>query len=460
MSIMKIREGSLKMAKALFVSNNEVLNALYSVNLNIYTGLEVKIVNSHEEAKSELDHDSSYDLILTLSKMEEEDTALLVWQYLIENDVKTPLVVVADESELEDENIEILKDFYDIKAVLQSVSKCLGITAKSMAKKEVPDFFPISIHLFLSINSVPSDVYYKDQSGEYVLILKKGTSVDSSIRKYMENGVNCLYVVSMERLKFVNLASHTVIEQLENEDLSVLDKQEVVSQGFEVVASNFFLSDEVSEEVVQISKSCVVNMQDVVNDIPQIKKLLSMLLENKSGYLYSHSILSIYVATHIINSMSWGTKEHIEKISFVFFFMDMYLAPIYLKYPDAKYEEDLLFEEELTDKEKDIILNHAYMASEAIKKFPDCAPGVDTIISQHHGMTNGVGFAINFKDDISPLAKVAIVAEAFVEDLLKEKGQSNNLENLSIDKLIEYLEDRFTKRSYHKLIDTLKTIRL
>ena len=211
---------------------------------------------------------------------------------------------------------------------------------------------------------------------------------------------------------------------------------------------------------MSISETCIENMQDVVKEVPQVKNLLAMLQANKSGYLYSHSILSIYVASHIINSMSWGTKEHVEKISFVFFFMDMYLAPIYLKYPDARYEEDLLFEEDLTDKEKDIILNHAQMASEAIKKFPDCAIGVDTIISQHHGMTNGVGFAINFKDDISPLAKVAIIAEAFVEDLLKEKGQKNSIDHLSIEKLIEYLEERFSKPSYHKLIETIKTIRL
>ena len=427
--------------------------------MKIYTDIDVTIVEDHEKAVEELDKDKSYDLVLTLSKMEEMDTALLVWQYLIENDLKTPLIVVADDSELEDENVEMLKDFFDIKSVLKAVAKTMGITAKSMAEKKVPDFFPISIHLFLSINKVPSDVYFKDQAGEYVLIMNKDSVVDSSIPNYISEGVASLYVLAGDRLKFVNLASNSVIEQLENESLSKFDKQEIVSQGFEIVASSFFQTQELSAEVIQISETCISSMQEVVNETPQLKNLLAMLQANKSGYLYSHSILSIYVATHIIKSMSWGTKEHIEKISFVFFFMDMYLAPIYLKYPEARYEEDLLFED-LTDKEKDIILNHAQLASESIKKFPNCAIGVDTIIAQHHGMTNGVGFAINYKDDISPLAKVTIIAEAFVEDILKEKGQTHTLDHLSIDKLVEYLEDRFTKSSYRKLIETLKTIRL
>ncbi|MCR9206311.1 MAG: hypothetical protein NXH75_17145, partial [Halobacteriovoraceae bacterium] len=102
------------------------------------------------------------------------------------------------------------------------------------------------------------------------------------------------------------------------------------------------------------------------------------------------------------------------------------------------------------------VINHARLASEMVKTFPRCPMGADAIILQHHGTTNGMGFTLDYKDDISPLAKVLIIAEAFVEELIKEKNKGAIPPN--IDMIIEVLRSRFTKHTYKKIINCLDTI--
>ena len=135
------------------------------------------------------------------------------------------------------------------------------------------------------------------------------------------------------------------------------------------------------------------------------------------------------------------------------------LAPIYLKHPTLKYEEDLLFSDDLSVKEKELVLNHARMAAELVITYRRSPMGADLLIKQHHGMTNGIGFAIDFKDDISPLSKIVIISEAFVEEYMKGKDNDPNYQ-IDLKKIIPTLIEKFKKSTYKKIIETLETIKL
>jgi hypothetical protein len=131
------------------------------------------------------------------------------------------------------------------------------------------------------------------------------------------------------------------------------------------------------------------------------------------------------------------------------------LAPIYLKHPTLKYEEDLLFSDALTDKEKETVLNHARLAAEVIVTYKRAPIGADLLIKQHHGITNGIGFALDFKDDISPLSKIVLISEAVVEEFMKERDVNPDYV-LDMKKVIEMLNDKFKKTTYKKIIETLE----
>ena len=85
--------------------------------------------------------------------------------------------------------------------------------------------------------------------------------------------------------------------------------------------------------------------------------------------------------------------------------------------------------------------------------------GVDLLIKQHHGMTNGVGFTLDFKDDISPLSKIVLISEAFVEEFMKGKDQDPHFQ-IDIKKVISELNLKFKRNSYKKIILTLESLKL
>ncbi len=166
-------------------------------------------------------------------------------------------------------------------------------------------------------------------------------------------------------------------------------------------------------------------------------------------------MLAAFVCNHIIKRVSWGGDSHIEKINFVLFFHDIMLAPIYLKYPELKYEEDLLFSDRLNDKEKEVVLNHARLAAEVIVTYKRAPIGADLLIKQHHGITNGIGFAIDFKDDISPLSKIVLISEAFVEEFMKNRDEKADYV-LDTKAILLILNEKFKKTTYKKIIETLE----
>lgn len=74
-------------------------------------------------------------------------------------------------------------------------------------------------------------------------------------------------------------------------------------------------------------------------------------------------------------------------------------------------------------------------------------------------MTNGIGFAIDFKDDVSPLSKIVLIAESFVEEYMKGKDADSNYQ-INTKQIIAQLKEKFSKSTYRKIVDTLETIKL
>ncbi|WP_372655070.1 hypothetical protein [Halobacteriovorax sp.] len=452
------------MSQALIISDNEVLNDLYSVNLEVYTGTNVTVKRNCDEAIELLDLHPNIDVVISLCMLEDIDSGAIIYQHLIENDMDIPLIVIGKKSDVPPE-VPQISGCYDFKKLVRSVAKVLEITAKDMAVLTVPEYYPIPIKLFYNIQAVPCDVFFKIKKSmtenEYLKIFFRGDLPSLGIKKYIDEGVHFLYVDSLKRLEMINLASECITSELRNindPSVSAEKKLEVVEQGIEIIANKLFESKEVNDEIVKISDICREAIKDVVESSPGLESILNLLTANRASYLYSHSIIATYVATHIIKTISWGGDSHVDKINFVFFFHDMFLTPIYTKYPELKYEEEALFNSKLSEDEKEVILSHARLAADALIKYPRLPLGADQIILQHHGMTNGQGFAMNFKDDISPLAKVMIISEAFTEELLRNLEEGNE-SVLSKDDIVAQLKSRYSKSTYIKIVETLSEIK-
>ena len=81
---------------------------------------------------------------------------------------------------------------------------------------------------------------------------------------------------------------------------------------------------------------------------------------------------------------------------------------------------------------------------------PKLPQGVDIIVKQHHGQSNGIGFPDKLSSSISPLAIFFIVIEHFVTLLLEYK------EKINFEVIFDELYNTHTLPSYRKIIDVLR----
>lgn len=449
------------MSHALLVSDNQTLNNLYSVNLNAYVATNVTVKTNYTEAFKLIELNPNFDVIICLNnnKNKKEISELFNQIKSLENAI--PVIFVGSKSEMIESNFIAIPNQYNLKEVVRSVAKILQITANDMVKKETPSFFPIPVSFIFNLDKCDYDLYYRTEISpfeyEYFKIINKGEAIDHAVKKFNNEGTKFLYVEGQYRLGFIKATSSYVLKELSNEKTPLEDQVKIIAHGFDIVGDILFENHQTMEDIKNISMACVNSINNVINEIPKLSNLLTTLLNSKGEYVYIHSILGSFIASHIIDHMDWGNKEQKEKVSFVFFFHDIFLVPIFKRYPHLYKEEDLLFSDELTENEKNVVIEHAYLAGELVKNFKNLPIGADIIIAQHHGMTSGKGFAMRFKDDISPLSKVLMIAEEAACYLYQLQKQGKKLKD-NKDPMIKEIKEKFRTHTYHKLINTLEKL--
>jgi HD-GYP domain-containing protein (c-di-GMP phosphodiesterase class II) len=452
------------LSHALLISSNEVICNLYEINMRAYVGTNISIKEDYDSAKALLEHAPDLNAVLVINNNESDQAQIQNLEtFMQENSIKAPLIIVGPKKGEFNSKL-LIKNKYDIRSILQTMAKILEITAKEMAQRPVPKFFPIPIRLIKTMEETDCDIYYRNQGDDlevdYFKIIEKDSEIGDKINKYLDQGVKELFVDSQFRLKFINKASAAIINELNNEDTTTDEKIEIISQGQGLVAEDIYESEEISEEVAKISETCIQAIHETVKDVPKVKSLLAMLVANKADYVYKHSVLATYFANKIIDNISWGSKEQQEKVAFAFFFHDLFLVPILKKHPKCTNEEDLLFDESVSDEDKETVLDHAKMAGQLVKTFPKCPMGADMIITQHHGMTSGKGFAANYKDDISPLSKIMIISESIASFILTKLEEGDKTAITDKEGILRVLLGRYRSHTYKKIIEAFAEIDL
>ena len=453
------------MSQVILISDNEVINSLYEVNLRAYVATNVTIKKSLSAARGLIEQSPNIDAVICFRELNDKDNVIDKFhEYLISKSLSIPVIVLGTPNVPLGNSI-VISNKYDIQGLLQAMAKILEISAKDMADRVVPDYFPVPLKLFSQIEQSHCEIFYRNEKEdfefEYYMIIEKDTPVSDLLQKYIDEGVEHLYLLAEERLRFINKASAVVVSQLDREDLTLEERTEITQQGMGIVAEEIFNNSEISEEIANISKACIDSVSTICEQIPKIKGLLEVLMESKAGYVYKHSVLSTYISNQIIKNISWGSAEQQNKVAFALFFHDIYLVPIYQKYLNAESEEDLLFNSAVSDEDKETILAHANLAGELVKTFPKCPVGADMIITQHHGMTSGRGFAVNFKDDISPLTKIIIIAEDVCSSILNSTSDSGP-GKIKVNKsaIADNLLEKYRSHSYKKVIEAFRESKL
>ncbi|MBC7540889.1 MAG: hypothetical protein H7281_18860 [Bacteriovorax sp.] len=450
------------MKKILIVSDNEFLNLLYVMNLEVYLAVNITLVKSVDDAIVALKGKEKFDLILTSELVNKVLASEALEKYLKSNTQKIPMIITgAIKDEVISENIFGVIGKFNIQAILKNSAKILGITAKQMAELDVGAYYPISIAPLLGFSKAPCQIFTQNEK-IYKSLVRGDDPMGDLLLEQSKIGIQQVFVNSKDRLIITNKISLTLIEKitasLKNlEDAPVEKKVQALSDGYEFAAANLFSSDEIKQQMQEIASASARVMQDVAKDSTNVKSLLAVLMSNRDGYIFTHSMITSYVAYHMIKNVTWGGESQVEKINFVLFFHDIFLAPIYLKHPELKIESSLLENPNLDEKEKDIVLNHAKLAAELVVGYKRCPMGADVLIKQHHGMKKGKGFVKFYMEDLSPLSKILLIAEMFVEEFMKSHDQKIPFNaKIVIPKMIS----EFKSPSYTKMVQSLVNVPL
>ena len=147
------------MGQVVLVSKNDIINSLYELNLRAYVAVNVTIKSDLRDAAKLIEHSPNIDAIIIFKENNRPKDELQEFKkFITENNISTPVILMG-EVEAEFKNSIVVKNKYDIKSLLQAMAKMLELTAKQMASREVPKYFPVPIRLLQKMSKTHCELY-------------------------------------------------------------------------------------------------------------------------------------------------------------------------------------------------------------------------------------------------------------------------------------------------------------
>lgn len=443
------------MSITIMVLDNPSLEDLYTLNLKAYTGTDVIPKPNAIEAINLIKHLPKVDVVISKEKVGPENSAHVLHEYFKTEKKNVPMIVLGANKRIE-EYATVLDPSVDLKTIVKTVAKLLGVTSKEMMAQIVPDYIPLEIKYFKFINQLICDVFKQEKTDDggyhYNKVFAQNDKLDSSaIDSFEKEGRTELFVPASYRLKFVNEYSGQLTAFLKSDNLSASERVKATEKAQEFVYKQFKGLD-FSDETVELAKESIESMFKSIKEAPTLDELLANLMNNTESFQYRHCQLITFVCSHIVQNMDWGSAEQREKLSFVSFFHDIFLTSDEMVKMSSN---DELEKSSLSDEDKKLVMNHAYMAADLISKHPQAPFGADTIIKEHHGVRHGIGLDPSYASNISPLAMVFLIAEEYSNEILGAHGKKK-----SHDEIIADMYDRFSTRpKYLSILRALEIIK-
>jgi len=426
----------------LLVEDNDEMAQFYRLNLKVWVGAEVKRVSSIKGLEKFVQQDEKVALIISKS------TFSPVVKKILELDALKEIAHI----DIGTKNFEgySVESGLDIKPLIQSCAKALGVTASDMAKLEVPEYFPIDLPHFAVLKTAICRVFKKGKTRPGLAFEVDEPINREKLLKLKKEGHDTLFVHKVDRLRMVHNINQEIATKIDMEVLNPAEALAANEMAHELLQYKLKKVG-ITPETTALANKSIKNMVAASKKFPKLKKLMARLIKNKAGYLFKHSQVMMYVCSHLMDHMEWGSEEQKKTINFVAFFHDIVLET------DEQamiHSEEQLAASRLNSKEKELVNKHAQMSAEVVVKFPSAPMGADVIVRQHHGVPHGVGFSKTYGGNLSPMTIVFILAEDFVDHLI------NSGADLDIDTKIAEMRERFTTQRFKKIIDILETITL
>jgi response regulator RpfG family c-di-GMP phosphodiesterase len=441
--------------KILIVEPNPEIAEIFTKNFAEHFQASVTIFAHAKSAIAHLQNtDIVYSLLISRNVQENEASAIVLLNYIYDNSLQIPFIVLG-QFEHAYKTYALILEKTRIENLNRLVLNSLGLRKDYCQKLKLPDYVGYSLKYFYLLDTFPTSIYMKRtrKSGEeFVSKYKTGQPVNVELlEQYAEVGLTEFYVPKDENDVFINailIQGITAIKQAASleENMSATEKTFVIS-------SDLIIGLGISDSAILLVDKTLQSMRAQLKKPDQITKLLKKLLDNTMSYSYKRSYLICLLSHMIVPKMDWGGGEQqqviLTKISMISYFHDIFLEEDELL--KIMNKED--FESaSLSRYQRDLVSNHANRAALLVQSYPRLPQGVDQIIKQHHGVTNGVGFPENLTPALSPMVVFFIVVEDFATQILELK------EGDKLSSVIPALKERYRIISFRKIVIELENL--
>ncbi|MFA6235820.1 MAG: hypothetical protein WC635_00725 [Bacteriovorax sp.] len=451
--------------KILLVEPNESIGEVIIKSLQRAFNADVDFHQTALAGVQKLKNGENYSLILVRNQTEEsadipvEAIAAQFLNVIYDLNLKTPLIVIG-EFEHTYKKYALVSERLRIEEINRLVLKALDLKKEDFEHLKLPEYVSFPVKHFYLMTISPCDVFIKliKKSGdEYVKRLNYGENFNKEdLLKYEELGLSEFYILRDEYEDFMN---GLFLQTLNN-----LKKMRTLAENIEVLGDSFVISTDIMREI-GITPGCLAMVDQTVHMMKsQIQKadklglLLKKLLDNKMSYSYRHSYLICALSYTLLPKMEWGSGDQqnilLEKICMVSYFHDIYLENEKLIQVSSQEE---MKKGGFSPRELDLLVNHANKAALLIQSYPKLPQGVDLIIKQHHGVSNGVGYPEFLTASISPMAIFFIVVEDFATNILAIPEPPENLA-ASMKEAMKPLKEKYTLPSYRKIVAEIEAM--
>lgn len=438
------------MSQTILIETNEDLKKIFALNLHTFVGTDVIHRKNADDTLELLRILPQVALVITKSKVGNEETALKIHQYIKNESLNTQLIVLGECPVLADETL-CLQEPVSWEILIKQAASHLGVTLQDATNKIKPDFLPVGLYYFYDIQRTPCDVYIRIKKGanEYQFVKRihsKDVFDKSDIKKYEDQGLKEFYIPKDYIQYFTTFVTNNLVEKLESEDLTLEDRILTTANAHEIVRDKIQQMG-LDQAAIDLSDASINSMVQSVKNSPEVSNLLKFVFSNKVSYAYQHCHLLALMCHYVLSKQSWYKQDHLEILSFVSFFADVTLKS-HQQMQISSLKD--LAESNLTEEEKRQVMNHASDAADILGHHPEASDYIKTVLLQSHGTMDGIGFEENPSEDLHPLSKVFIIADSFVKTMLNPALPSSKREILPL------LYARFTNPSYQKIIKALE----
>ena len=409
------------MAQVILLEQNEVLKELITINLTNFLGVDVINRNNANAVLSLLEILPEVDLIICQYEVSGENTAAIIQKYIATNHLEVGLIVLGGPATIDNEFTATILNPKDWEKVVEYSAKILGITPDLLAKQIVPEYVPIPVTYFLNLETVNCDVFIRIKKSptefQFVKRIHNGDNFTKEIiNRYKTQGLDFFYISKENRQTFTTYLSNILVQKLESVS-EISPRLELMGESYAIAAKEI-LNLGFTNEVVQLTDAIIHHMIDNIKQFPEMNQLLYKLINAHTPLVFQRCHMTSIIACECLKKLKLDTEENILAVTFASFFHDITLVD-YIDLSKINTVEEIA-QIKLTPDENILVQTHASASAKIIEGYPNIHSDVKRLITEHHGVQDGVGFS-NKIETFSTLSKVFIIAHDVVWEILRYK---------------------------------------